>query len=54
MVSARKTIVFRSQYEAPMCKIYSITVESVIAQSPGYGDEGHAGGDLDGGNEYGL
>ena len=34
MVSKTKTIVARSWYKAPSCKIYSITVESVIAGSP--------------------
>lgn len=33
MVSTTKTIVSRSAYEAPACKLYSIIVESVIAGS---------------------
>lgn len=53
MVFATKTIVSRSQYEAPACKLYSISVESVIAQSD-YGNPGGAGGDLGGGEEHDL
>ena len=48
MVSTNKTIVSRSVYEAPACKLYSITVESVMTGSPG-----GAGGDdeiVDGGD----
>lgn len=35
MVSTTKTIVSRSAYSAPACKLYSINVETVIAASPG-------------------
>ena len=52
MVTSRKTIVSRSQYVAPMCKLYSINVESVIAQSPGYGTTDAPGDDMGGGNTY--
>ena len=50
MVSTNKTIVSRSVYEAPACKLYSITVESVIATSGanssdnGYDDDNDLGG----------
>ena len=55
MVSTNKTIVSRSCYEAPVCKLYSIRIEGMIAASPdGYGDSGEAGGDLSGGSEYDL
>lgn len=46
--------VLHEGYEAPQCKVYRITVESVIAASDGYGDSGEAGGDLGGGSEYDL
>ena len=42
MVSTTKTIVSRSAYEAPACKLYSIHIEGVIAASGGggsYGDD---------------
>lgn len=54
MVSTTKTIVSRSAYESPACKLYSITVEGVIAQS-NYGEGGEAGGDSPvqgGGDDY--
>ncbi len=35
MIFTSKTIVYRSSYEAPKCKIYSISIESVMAASPG-------------------
>lgn len=54
MVSNSKTIVSRSRYEAPVCRIYSITVESTVMNASGYGENDHAGDDLGGGNEYGL
>ena len=45
MVSTNKTIVSRSLYEAPACKLYSINFESVMQTSSpgtpgtgGYGD----------------
>ena len=41
-------------YEAPQCKVYRITVESVIAGSDGYGDSNEAGDDLGGGSTYEL
>lgn len=53
MVSMKSTIVSRSSYVAPACKLYSINIESVIAQSP-YGGSGEAGGDTGGGSEYDL
>lgn len=49
MVSTTKTIVSRSAYSAPACKLYSIHVESVM--NPG--SPGGAGGDdeiVDGGD----
>ena len=52
MVSVSKTIGLKSLYDAPVCKTYTITVESVIAAS-GYGDEGTPGDGM-GGNEYDL
>lgn len=54
MVSVKKTIDFRGQYVAPVCKLYSINVESVIAQSPGYGGTDEPGDNVGGGNEYDL
>lgn len=47
MISTSKTIVCRSSYEAPKCKIYSIAVESVMTAS-GYGNEGNPGDDMGG------
>lgn len=49
MVSKTKTIVTRSCYEAPVCKLYSITVETVIAASgePGTADNGYGDNPLD-------
>lgn len=29
------------EYTAPVCKVYSITTESVIAQSPNSSDDGY-------------
>ncbi len=44
MVSKTKTIVTRGCYEAPVCKLYSITVETVIATSgPNSADDGYDG-----------
>lgn len=54
MVSVKKTIDFRGQYVAPVCKLYSINVESVIAQSPGYGGAGEPGDSVGDGNTYDL
>lgn len=48
MVSKTKTIVTRSCYQAPSCKIYSITAESsILIGSDQYGDSGKAGQDSD-------
>lgn len=47
MISTSKTIVYRSSYEAPKCKIYSIAVESVMTAS-GYGEQGTPGDDMGG------
>lgn len=54
MVSVKKTIDFRSLYVAPVCKLYSINVESVIAQSSGYGTTDAPGDDMGDGNTYDL
>ena len=35
MIPISKTNVFKSPYEAPKCKIYLISIESVMAASPG-------------------
>ncbi len=35
MVSTTKTIVSRSLYEAPACKLYSIAIEGVVMQTSG-------------------
>lgn len=57
MVKQLKTLnVAQGGYEAPRCKVYSLTVESVIAQSPGYGGKGAPGQDPgidDDDNNYG-
>ena len=58
MVSMKTTIVSRSYYEAPVCKLYSIHVESVIATSD---PDGSWGSSLpkdsswsDDGDDYGM
>ena len=45
---------YRSPYETPKCKLYSIYVESIIASSDGYGNPGGAGDDLGDGGSHDL
>ncbi len=50
MVSTTKSIVSRSAYEAPVCKLYSIHIEGVIATSD---PDGSWDGSLPGGTSWG-
>lgn len=45
MITISKTNDFKSPYEAPRCKAFSISAESRILT--GSDDTGHAGGDQD-------
>ena len=41
-------------YSQPICKLLVVRFERVICQSPVYGAAGHAGDDIEDGNEYDL
>lgn len=51
MISISKTNVFKSPYEAPRCKAFSISAESCILQSSGKDTPGDEIGD---GGEFNL